>query len=83
VEASPDLASNPMVCEFPNVFSDDLPRLPLNRDVEFTIELEPSTPPISRCPNRMAPKELAKMKKQLEELLDKGSIVPVLRHGGV
>ena len=44
--------------------------------MEFSIELEPSTAPISRCPYRMAPKELAEMKKQLEELLEKGFICP-------
>ena len=65
-----------MVCEFPDVFSEDLPGLPPVRDVEFTIELEPSTAPISRCLYRMAPKEQAEMKKQLEELLEKGFIRP-------
>jgi hypothetical protein len=75
-EASPALASIPMVCEFLDVFSEDLPRLPLDREVEFTIELEPSTAPISRHPYCMAPKELAEMKKQLEELLEKGLIQP-------
>ena len=44
--------------------------------MEFSIELEPNTAPISRRPYRMAPKELAKMKKQLEELLEKGFIYP-------
>ena len=47
VKASPDLASIPVVCEFPDVFPEDLSRLPLDRDVEFSIELEPSTAPIS------------------------------------
>jgi hypothetical protein len=63
MEVSSDLTSILVVCEFPDVFPDDLSRLPPYRDVEFTIELEPSTAPISRCPYRMAPKELAKMKK--------------------
>ena len=76
VEASPDLAFIPMVCEFPDVFPEDLPGLPPDRDVEFSIKLEPSTAPISRCPYRMAPKELAEIKKQLEELLEKGFIHP-------
>ena len=76
VEASLDLASIPMVYEFLHVFPKDLPGLPLDRDMEFTIELEPSTAPISRCPYRMAPKELAEMKKQLKELLEKGFIRP-------
>ena len=47
VEASPDLASIPMVCEFLDVFPENLPRLPPVRDVEFSIELEPGTTPIS------------------------------------
>ena len=75
-KASPDLASIPMVYEFPNVFPEDLPRLPPDRDVEFSIELEHNTTPISRRPYRMAPKESAEMKKQLEELLEKGFICP-------
>ena len=50
VEASPDLASIPVVCEFPDVFPEDLPGLPLDRDVEFSIELEPSTAPIPSIP---------------------------------
>ena len=49
-EASPDLASIPMVCEFLDVFPKDLPRLPPDLDVEFAIELEPGTAPISQCP---------------------------------
>ena len=76
VEASLDLASIPMVCEFLDVFPEELPGLPPDRNVEFSIELEPSPAPISRRPYRMAPKELAEMKKQLEELLEKGFIRP-------
>ena len=71
-KASPDLTSILVVCEFLDVFPEDLPGLPPNRDVEFTIELEPGTAPISRRSYRMAPKELVEMKKQLEELLEKG-----------
>ena len=62
-EASPDLASIPVVYEFSDVFPEDLPGLPPDQDVEFAIELEPGTTPISRCPYRMATKELAEMKK--------------------
>ena len=75
-EASPDLTSIPVVCEFLDVFPEDLPGLPPDREVEFSIELEPGTAPISRWPYRMAPKELAEMKKQLEELWEKGFIHP-------
>ena len=62
VEASLDLGSIPVVCEFPDAFPKDLPGLPPDRDVEFSIKLEPSTAPISQRPYCMAPKELAEMK---------------------
>ena len=39
-----------VVCEFPDVFPDELPSLPPDRDVEFRIELVPGTTPISRRP---------------------------------
>jgi hypothetical protein len=55
-----------VVCEFPDVFSDDLPGMPPDQDVEFTIELQPDTTPISRRPYKMTPKELAEMKIQLK-----------------
>jgi len=74
--ASHDLTSIAVVCEFLDVFPKDLPVLPPDREVEFSIELEPGTAPISRRPYRMAPKELAEMKKQLEELMEKGFIHP-------
>ena len=64
----------PVVCEFPDVFPDELPSLPPDRDVEFKIELVPGTAPISRRPYRMPPNELAELKIQLQELLDKGLI---------
>jgi hypothetical protein len=75
VEASPDVASIPVVCEFSDVFPKDLLGLSPDRDVEFTIELKPGTAPISRRPYHMAPKELVEIKKQLE-LLEKGFIHP-------
>jgi hypothetical protein len=48
--------------------------MPLDRDVKFTIELQLDTTPISRRPYKMTPKELAELKIQLKELLDKGYI---------
>jgi hypothetical protein len=66
----------PVVCEFPDVFPEDLPGLPLKRDVEFVIELKPGTAPISRRSYRMPPNELAELKTQLQDLLEKGSIRP-------
>ncbi|KAL4037085.1 hypothetical protein IC575_000668 [Cucumis melo] len=56
--------------------SEELPGLPPHREVEFAIELEPGTVPISRAPYRMAPAELKELKVQLQELLDKGFIRP-------
>jgi hypothetical protein len=66
----------PVVCEYPDVFPDELPGMPPDRDIEFAIELQPGTAPISKSPYRMPPAELAELKKQLQELLDKGFIRP-------
>jgi hypothetical protein len=71
-----NLEDNPVACEFPDVFSEDLPGMPPDQDVEFIIELQPGTTPISRRPYKMTPKELAELKVQLNELLDKGYIHP-------
>jgi hypothetical protein len=76
------IANIPVVCEFPDVFPDDLPGLPPDQDVEFKIELFPGTTPISRRPYRMPPNELAKLKVQLNELLKKGLICPSLSPWG-
>jgi hypothetical protein len=50
--------------------------MPPDRDIEFAIELQPGMAPISKRPYRMPPAELAELKKQLQELLDKGFIRP-------
>jgi hypothetical protein len=52
----------PLVCEYPDVFPDELPGMPPDRDVEFAIELQPGIATISKRPNRMRPKELAELK---------------------
>jgi hypothetical protein len=72
----------PIVCEYPDVFPDELPGMPPDRDVEFVIELQPGTAPISKRPYHMPPKELAKLKTQLQELLDKVYIRPSSSHWG-
>jgi hypothetical protein len=77
------LENIPVVCEYPDVFPDDLLGMPPDRDIEFVIELQPGTAPISKRPYRMPPKELAELKIQLQELLDKGYIAQVLLLGGV
>jgi hypothetical protein len=66
----------PVVCEYPDVFPDNLPGMPPDRDIEFIIELQPGTAPISKRPYRMPPNELAELKTQLQDLLDKGFIRP-------
>ncbi|KAA0066907.1 pol protein [Cucumis melo var. makuwa] len=75
-EPEVSLSSEPVVREYPDVFPDELPRLLPPREVDFTIELELGTAPISRAPYRMAPAELKELKVQLQELLDKGFIWP-------
>jgi hypothetical protein len=49
----------PVVCEYPDVFPNELPGMPPDRDIEFAIELQPGTAPISMRPYRMPPTELA------------------------
>lgn len=74
--APPELQQIPVVCEFPDVFPDDLSGLPPDRDVKFSIDLVPGTAPMSRRPYRMSPNELKKLKIQVQELIDKGLIRP-------
>ena len=50
------------VCEYEDGFLDKLLGLPPYRDVDFTIELHPSTSPISMTPHRMVPAELQELK---------------------
>jgi hypothetical protein len=73
----------PIVCEYPDVFLDDLPGMPPDRDIEFIIELQPGTAPISKRSYHMPPNELAELKIQLQDLLDKGFILQVHHHGVV
>jgi hypothetical protein len=66
----------PVVNEFPDVFPEELPGVPPDRDIEFVIELKPSTSPIYKTPHRMATPELAELKEHIKELLEKGFICP-------
>ncbi|GAB2279902.1 hypothetical protein Dimus_039391 [Dionaea muscipula] len=70
----PRLEDIPVVREFADVFPNDLPGLPPDREVEFVIDLLPDTRPISKAPYRMTPVELKELSAQLQELLDKGFI---------
>ncbi|XP_050908927.1 uncharacterized protein LOC127122669 [Lathyrus oleraceus] len=71
--ASVDL---PIVCNFPDVFPDDIGDLPPERDIEFSIDVVPGTNPVSMAPYRMSASELGELKKQLEELLEKKFVRP-------
>jgi hypothetical protein len=62
--------------EYPDVFPEELPGMPPDRDVEFIIELLPRTPPISKRPYRMPVNELVERKKQIAELQSKRFIHP-------
>jgi len=65
-----------VVQEFMDVFPDEIPELPPKREIEFVIDLIPGADPVSISPYRMAPTELAELKKQLEDLLEKQFIRP-------
>ncbi|WVZ52824.1 hypothetical protein U9M48_003844 [Paspalum notatum var. saurae] len=65
-----------VVCEFPDVFPDELPGMPPDRDVEFLIELLPGIAPIAKRQYRVAPKEQELIKENIDELLGKGFIRP-------
>src|SRR3989337_1484261 len=64
----------PVVKDFPDVFSEELPGMPPDRDIEFLIELLPGTGPKTQRPYRMPAKDLVEIKKQIKELLEKGYI---------
>jgi hypothetical protein len=57
-----------VVQDYPNIFLEELPSMPPDRDIEFHIELLPGTPPISKRPYRMPVNELVELKKQIAEL---------------
>ncbi|GKA94879.1 putative reverse transcriptase domain-containing protein [Tanacetum coccineum] len=66
----------PIVRDFPDVFPEDLPGLPLTRQVEFQIDLIPGAAPVAQAPYRLAPSEMKELLEQLKELSDKGFIRP-------
>ncbi|GJR22210.1 putative reverse transcriptase domain-containing protein [Tanacetum coccineum] len=66
----------PVIRDFPEVFPEELPRLPPPRQVEFRIDLIPGAAPVARAPYRLAPSEMKELSKQLQELSEKGFIRP-------
>ena len=71
-----DIQMIPVVREFSKIFPKELPELPPQRKIEFSIELAPGINLISIAPYRMALLELRELKVQLQDLLDKGFIRP-------
>ncbi|GKF04218.1 putative reverse transcriptase domain-containing protein [Tanacetum coccineum] len=61
----------PVVREFLEVFPEDLPGLPLVRQVEFQIDLIPGATPVARAPYRLAPSKMQEISNQLQELADR------------
>ena len=72
----PSIEDVPVVCDFPDIFPEELPGMPPDRAVEFVIELEPGTAPISKCPYKIAPPELKLLKEQIDMCMEKGFIQP-------
>ncbi|XP_071913986.1 uncharacterized protein [Coffea arabica] len=68
------LEDMPVICEYPDVFPEELESLPPEREIEFKVDLVPGTTPISKTPYRMAPTELKELKVQLQDLLERGFI---------
>jgi hypothetical protein len=66
----------PVVKEFADMFPEELPGMPPERELEFSIDLKPGIEPIARKPYRMSTPELQELKMQLKELLDLGLIHP-------
>jgi hypothetical protein len=64
------------VSEFSDVFREELPGMPPEWKVEFAIELIPGTAPNSKRAYRVSGPELVELKKQIDELLEKGYIRP-------
>ena len=70
------LSDIPIICDYLDVFLEEFPGLPPQREIEFATDVVPSATPASITPYRMAPVELKELKLQLKELLKKGFTRP-------
>ena len=75
-DATLSIKDIPVVCRYSDFFPSDLPGLPPERESIFEISLVPGTQPIFRSPHKMAPVEQVELKKEIDELLEKGFIRP-------
>ncbi|KAI3762252.1 hypothetical protein L1987_52677 [Smallanthus sonchifolius] len=71
-----ELKDVPVVCDFLDVFPEELPGIPPEREVEFRIDLVPGAKPAAKAPYRLAPSEMKELMSQLQKLLDRGFIRP-------
>ena len=76
METVTDVGSVPVLQDFPDVFPEELPRVPPERQVEFHIDLVPDAAPITKAPYQLAPLEMQELSAQLQELLDREFIRP-------
>ena len=67
-KAYPRSLDTPIVCDYPDVFSNELSRLPPQREIEFAIDVVPSATPASITPYGMAPVELKELKLQFHHI---------------
>jgi hypothetical protein len=72
----PSLDQYPVLSEFKDVFLNELPGLPPERELDFTIEIKPSVEPMSKTLYQMTAPKLCELQMQLKELLDLGLIRP-------
>ncbi|KAI3775825.1 hypothetical protein L1987_45579 [Smallanthus sonchifolius] len=77
-----ELKDVPVVCDFADVFPEELPGIPPEREVEFRIDLVPGAKPVAKAPYRLAPSEMRELMSQLQELLDRGFIRPSISPWG-
>ena len=70
-KVKPSLLDTPIVCDYPDVFSEELPGLPPQREIEFAIDVVPGASPASITSYRMDSMELKELKLELQELLEK------------
>ena len=58
----------PVICQFPDVFPEDLPGMPPEREVEFQIDLVPGAKPVAKAPYQLAPSEMKKLMSQCRSI---------------
>ncbi|XP_021992051.1 uncharacterized protein LOC110888857 [Helianthus annuus] len=75
-EPKPKIEDISVIYEYPDVFPEELPNLPLEGQAEFRIDILPGAAPFARAPYRLAPTKMKELKAQLDELLEKGFIQP-------